>query len=111
MGAWQRDLSLFSSLLKRGSQGGRQNLTTVHCRRPSLEMLCQRRISFSVDTDGSGGISFEEFSGWWSERQLATQGTLNKETMAEVNRIWAESDRDGSGDLDADEFGAVLAKV
>ena len=64
-----------------------------------------------VDTDGSGAISFEEFSAWWSERQLATQGTLNEETMAEVSRIWAESDLDGSGGLDPDEFASVLAKV
>ena len=64
-----------------------------------------------VDADGSGGISFEEFSVWWSERQLATQGALNDDTMAEMFRVWDECDADDSGELDPDEFDMVLRKV
>ena len=64
-----------------------------------------------VDADGSGGISFEEFSVWWSERQLATQGALNDDTMEEMFRVWDECDADDSGELDSDEFDMVLRKV
>ena len=64
-----------------------------------------------VDTDGSGGISFEQFSVWWSARQLATQGALNEDTMVEMRRVWDECDEDGNGQLDLDQFGAVLDEV
>ena len=48
---------------------------------------------------------------WWSERQLATQGALNEDTMVEMRRVWDECDEDGNGQLDLDEFGAVFKKV
>lgn len=51
----------------------------------------------AVDSDGSGSISFEEFSRWWSERQLATMGKLKDNdtaTMAQLSNAWADADHD-----------------
>ena len=75
------------------------------------DVVVAAEIFQQVDADRSGKISFEEFSVWWSERQLATQGALNEDTMVEMRRVWDECDEDGNGQLDLDEFGAVLNKV
>ena len=75
------------------------------------DVVVAAEIFQQVDADRSGKISFEEFSVWWSERQLATQGALNEDTMVEMRRVWDECDEDGNGQLDLDEFVAVLNKV
>ena len=70
-----------------------------------------REVFQQVDTDGSGEISFSEFSTWWSERQLATQGALDESTLAEIQRVWADADSNGDGSLSAEEFDLVVDKV
>ena len=75
------------------------------------DVVAAAEIFQQVDADCNGKISFEEFSVWWSERQLATQGALNEDTMVQMRRVWDECDEDGNGQLDLDEFGAVFKKV
>jgi hypothetical protein len=36
------------------------------------------------------------------------QGALAPETMIEMKKLWDESDRDGSGELNIEEFDCVL---
>lgn len=65
-----------------------------------------------VDLDGSGSISFKEFSTWWAERQLATTGAPPDGALVEsVRRQWQQHDLDADGQLDHQEFATVLADV
>ena len=75
------------------------------------DVVAAAEIFQQVDANRSGKISFQEFRVWWSERQLATQGAVNEDTMVEMRRVWDECDEDGNGQLDLDQFGAVLDEV
>ena len=61
--------------------------------------------------DGSGQISFHEFSVWWTERQLVTQGHINADVMAEMRRVWQDCDTSGDSLLNPLEFEEVLSRV
>ena len=65
----------------------------------------------AVDADGSGQISLYEFSSWWTARQLATTGSLNKGLVDELQRQWRKYDTDRSGELDEQEFARVIDTV
>ena len=64
-----------------------------------------------VDIDGSGLISFDEFVDWWAHRQLSTGHTLDEGLAARMQEKWNELDRDGSGDLDKNEFESLMAEL
>ena len=64
-----------------------------------------------VDVDGSGLISFDEFVDWWAHRQLSTGHTLDEGLAATMQEKWNELDRDGSGDLDKNEFESLMAEL
>ena len=64
-----------------------------------------------VDRDGSGLISFDEFVDWWAQRQLSTGHTLDKILAEKIQKQWNELDRDGSGDLDKNEFESLMAEL
>eukprot|EP01048_Picozoa_sp_COSAG05_P035489 COSAG05_NODE_15453_length_369_cov_0.766667_1_plen_68_part_10 len=59
--------------------------------------------------DGSGQISFHEFSVWWTERQLVTH--INTEVMAELRRMWQDCDTSDDLLLNPLEFEKVLSRV
>ena len=40
--------------------------------------------------------------------QIVTQGALSPDIMAEMKKLWDGSDRDGSGELNFEEFETVL---
>ena len=40
--------------------------------------------------------------------QIVTQGALSPDIMAEMKKLWDGSDRDGSGELNIEEFDCVL---
>lgn len=65
----------------------------------------------TVDSDGTGMISFQEFAAFWSERHLATTGTLDKSALHELERVWRRVDRDKSGELDQEEFAHVIETI
>ena len=56
-------------------------------------------IFATVDRDGSGSISFDEFATWWSRRTVATTGEVNAELMGEMQAMWSQYDVDSSGAL------------
>ena len=64
-----------------------------------------------VDKDGSGLISFDEFADWWSHMQLGTGHLLDENFAGKMQWQWNELDRDGSGDLDKNEFVSLMTEV
>eukprot|EP01047_Picozoa_sp_COSAG01_P014018 COSAG01_NODE_674_length_14337_cov_14.996418_7_plen_271_part_00 len=70
-------------------------------------------IFATVDTDGSGAISFEEFARWWSHRAVATSSGdgAPQDLMENIRALWDQYDADKSGDLSEEEFAAVLASA
>ena len=70
------------------------------------------KIFRQVDRDGSGSISYSEFTSWWAARQLATTGMQPDDNLLqEIRQIWAKYDVNGNGSLDTKEFSEVLGDV
>jgi len=65
------------------------------------------RMFANMDDDGSGRISFTEFSGLVREELRLRISDLSLETM---QRVWRALDIDGSGWISAGEFGAFMRK-
>ena len=67
----------------------------------------------TVDRDGSGLISFEEFQSWWTRRTLVLSAgrQMDSSLMDEARAKWVELDSDGSGDLDAREFENLIVAL
>jgi hypothetical protein len=72
------------------------------------DALSPQEVFERVDRDGSGLICFDEFSQWWTQRQLATTGTLDEAALAGIQPAWQDAGVDGSGELDRDEFTSVI---
>ena len=53
-------------------------------------------IFATVDRDGSGTISFEEFAHWWSHRAMATSSAenvgLNSNLIEDIRQLWEQYD-------------------
>lgn len=69
------------------------------------------RVFNIVDKDGSGAISFQEFAGWLTRRQMATQGFVTPGNLKEWQVSWTKFDADGSHTLCRDEFKKVMEDI
>merc|ERR1712046_290785 len=62
----------------------------------------------AVDKDGSGYVSFGEFARWFGRKQLRLTGEMNESVLRRLKELWDQYDVDESGDLDPQEFSAIL---
>ena len=64
------------------------------------------------DIDGSGGLVWDEFDGWWrSRQQIATGGYVDEAVLQRGHALFAELDGDGDGILSLGEFVEVLQQL
>jgi Ca2+-binding EF-hand superfamily protein len=88
-----------------GSAGGRAGGAAPSEMESHAEALFR-----TVDRDGSGLISFDEFQSWWTRRTIAMSDgrQMDSGLMDEAKAKWDELDSDGSGDLDTSEFEKLM---
>ena len=78
---------------------------------PDDASAATKKLFDAVDTDGSGLIGFDEFAAWWTRRQQVTRGSVDKALLSTMREQWEKADQDGSGDLDENEFAALMVEV
>lgn len=68
----------------------------------------------TLDADGSGKVSLEEFATWWSTRMsqmMSANGAPDSTFDATVKFVFTQYDKDGSGQMDSSELMSVLADI
>jgi hypothetical protein len=96
---------------ERSSMSTANPLTTFEIEEGNENPVAQPRaisIFAQVDTDGNGTVSYDEFARWWGRKQLALTGVLDESKISELKHQWDVFDVDKSGNLDPQEFSAVL---
>jgi len=70
----------------------------------------------AVDIDNSGVLAFEEFKVWYEhkmqadkEHSIPEEESVN--VLSDMNDLFQQHDKDGSGELDRGEFAAIMATV
>ncbi|ORX75228.1 EF-hand [Anaeromyces robustus] len=68
----------------------------------------------TVDSSGSGAITYADFSSWWKSSDRWNKVQLNDENMAILASISSEFqkfDKDRSGTIDRDEFKEFIKEI
>lgn len=75
---------------------------------PTLRL---EEIFSQVDTDNSGFIEFEEFAGWWNNKQMQTRSKVDEDALGKMMDLFQSFNTDHNQGLGLQEFSQLMNQV